>query len=124
MSMSCSLEIATHDGITVINCRGRILCGETQGLRAAAVKAIERTGRVILELQSVKIIDSTGLGLLASLCVSARKRSGDVKLVRPSPHVAEVLEITMLGRLFAVYPSVEAAVAAFSAPPQVAVQSA
>ena len=117
--MSLSFEVATHDGITVIYCRGRILAGETEEFRAAVVEAIEHTGRVILELQSVKMIDSTGLGLLASLCVSARKRSGDVKLVKPSPDVAEVLEITMLGRLFTVYPTVEAALVAFSGTPQV-----
>jgi anti-anti-sigma factor len=101
-----------RDGIAVIYCRGRILAEETEELRTAASEAIERTGRVILELQSVEKIDSTGLGLLASLCLSARKHSGDLKLVNPSSYVSEVLEITMLGRVFTVYPSVEAALAA------------
>ena len=122
-SMSLSIEVVMHDGIRVIYCRGRILSGETEELRAAVLEAIESTGRVILELQSVKMIDSTGLGLLASLCLSARKRSGDVKLVKPSPHVVEVLEITMLGRLFTVYPTVEVALAAFSGAPHVTAQS-
>ncbi len=121
--MSFSLEVVMRDGIAVIHCRGRIVSGETEELRAAVLEFVERTGRVILELQSVKMIDSTGLGLLAFLCVSARRRSGDVTLVAPSTYIAEVLEVTMLGRLFSVYASVEAALAAFSTTPQAAPQS-
>ncbi len=109
--MASSPETVMHNGIAVIHCRTRIVAGETEQLRTAALDAIHQSGQVILRLDSVTKIDSTGLGLLASLCVSARRRGGDLKLVAPSGAVSEVLGRTMLGRLFAIYSDVEAAVA-------------
>lgn len=107
-------EIAMHGQVAVIRCHGPIVLGELEALRDAARSAIKQSGRLILDLADVKFIDSTGLGMLAVLCVSARKQSGDVKLVAPCPEIREVLEITMLGRIFEVFPSVEAALEAFS----------
>ncbi len=100
----------------MVHCGSRIVAGETDMLRNAALDAIARTGHVVLQMQSVKKIDSTGLGLLASLCVSARRRTGDDKLVAPSAEISHVLRITMLGRLFAIYPDVQAAVTASATP--------
>lgn len=115
--MAASPKVVVLNGISVIDCPDRIVAGETEQLRAAALDAIDLNGHIILQLQSVKKIDSTGLGLIAFLCASARRRSGDIKLAGPSAHVAKVLEMTMLGQLFTVYPTVQAAVAAFSTAP-------
>ena len=112
--MSSPIHLEWRHDVAVIYCPERIIADEIQELRTSAVGAIEKTGRVICQLERVKFIDSVGLGLLASLCLSARKRAGDVKLVAPSGGVKEILEITLLGRVFAVHPTVEAAVAAFS----------
>ncbi len=103
-------QVVMANGAAVIYCPERMVAGYIEGLRTAALDAIARTGNVVLQLQSVDKIDSTGLGLLASLCVSARRRTGDVVLVAPSREVAEVLRITMLGHLFKVYPTVHDAV--------------
>jgi anti-sigma B factor antagonist len=111
--MTLPLQVVHEDNVTIIYCPERVIAEETEELRTAAVKAIEQTGRVIFQLASVQKLDSTGLGLLASLCMSARKRSGDVKLVAPSPQIKELLHITLLGRVFDVHPTVEAALAAF-----------
>ena len=109
-----SHEITMHGDVRVFSCRGRIVAGELEPLRDAARSAVNETGRLIFDLAAVKFIDSTGLGMLAVMCVSARKRAGDVKLVAPSPEIREVLEVTMLGRIFEVFPTVEEALAAFS----------
>ena len=118
-----SHKITMYGDVAVIYCRGRIVAGELETLRHAARSAISETGRIILDLASVRYVDSTGLGMLAVLCVSARKRSGDVKLAAPSPVIREVLEITMLGRIFDVYASVEEALATFSEARKAAKQS-
>ncbi len=112
--MRSPLQVVRQSGVAVIYCPARIVAGSTEELHAAAKEAIENNARVVLQLESVRRIDSTGLGLLAWLCVSARRRSGDVKLVAPPPHIKELLEITMIGRVFTVYATVESAIAAFS----------
>ncbi len=112
--MTSSLRIVRQHGVTVIFGPERIVAGATEELRAAAMTAIEQTGRVVLHLGFVAHIDSTGLGLLTHLCASARKRSGDVKLAAPSAITKKVLEITLLGRMFRVYDDIDSAVGAFS----------
>ena len=111
--MRSPLQVVRQSGIAVIYCPARIVAGSTEELHAAAKEAIEKNARVVLQLESVGHIDSTGLGLLAC-CVSARNRSGDVKLVAPSPRIKKLLEITMIGRVFTVYATIESAIAAFS----------
>lgn len=109
-----SHDIAMHGDVAVIDCSGRIVAGELEELQTSARAAINQAGRVILNFRSVEFIDSTGLGMLAVLCLSARKQQGDVKLVAPSPAIQEILEITMLGRIFDVFRTVDEALAAFS----------
>lgn len=109
--------ITMHDDIAVIRCQGRMVVGELQALEAAKA-AVERTGKVVLDLEDLKFLDSTGLGTLARLCVSARRRSGDVKLVAPPPAIREVLAVTMLGRVFEVFPTLDLALAAFAQQPR------
>ncbi len=107
-------KVVKHGDVTVIFCRDRLILGETEELRSAALAAIHDTGRIVIHLSGVPYIDTTGLGLLAFLCITARRSSGDLKLVSPSRQVAEVLHITKLGRVFDVYPTEDAAVAAFA----------
>ncbi len=110
-------HILKYENVEIIYCRGRLVFGETTELRDAALVAIRDTGQVVIHLGKVSNIDSSGLGLLASLCVSARKVSGDVKLVAPSAQVAESLKITKLGRVLDIYPTEQAALEALTIGP-------
>lgn len=110
-------HVVKRDRVEVIYCRGRLVLGELDELREAALAAVRNTGQLVIHLGQVVAIDSSGLGLLASLCISARRGSGDVKLVAPSAHVAENLKITKLGRLFDIYPSEDAALETLAIPP-------
>ncbi len=112
--MSSSAKVASQGDVAIIRCSGPIILGATDELRNAAMTAIEASAKVILNLNAVTYVDSTGLGLLAHLCVSARRRGGDVKLVAPNALIREVLETTMLGHVFKIYATNEAALAAFA----------
>ncbi len=112
--MSVVEKVVRQGDVTVIYCRGSLVIGKTDELRSAALAAIEDTGRLVIEVSQVPYMDSTGLGILAFLCVSARKVRGDLKLAAPCAQVAEALETTMLGTVFGIYSSVEDAVVAYS----------
>ncbi len=108
---------AEFDGeVTVIHCSGPLVVGSCDELRSAALEAIQRAGKVVLDLSGVPYMDSTGLGTLAFLCVSARSPRGDVKLAGVNRQISEVLETTMLVRVLAIHPTVQDARAAFAAP--------
>jgi|ERR1700677_3191011 anti-sigma B factor antagonist len=87
--------------ITTIVCHGRVV-SETAGQLKEAVKPlIPLGGRIILDLTDVSYVDSSGLGTLVGLKVSALKE-GYIKLelVNLSQRVKELLRLSNLTQLF------------------------
>lgn len=111
--MAFLYQLVRHGEVSVIYCRGPMVIGDIDDFRKTAPALIQGPLRLVIHLGEVPYIDSTGLGVLALLCVSTRRRAGDMKVAAPSAQVKEALETTMLGHVFEVHPTVEAAVAAF-----------
>ncbi|MEZ5092872.1 STAS domain-containing protein [Nocardioides sp.] len=72
---------------------------------------------VVVDLNLVEFIDSSGLGALVRARRMAQERGGDVVLVGAVEQVREVLALTNLGELFTVFETVAEAVDALPAPP-------
>jgi|RhiMetdeSRZDD1v2_1073273.scaffolds.fasta_scaffold05300_9 anti-sigma B factor antagonist len=84
--------------VSVVEVEGRITTEETADtLRDTFMSLIQR-GRLklVVNLQHVPSIDTTGLSEILRAYTSVTKRSGGLKLVKLSPHVRRVLEITRL----------------------------
>ena len=69
--------------------------------------------RLILDLEAVSFVDSTGLGSVIAALKMARSSKGDLRLAAPNQQVRVVLELTTLDRVFAYYPTVEDALTDF-----------
>lgn len=67
---------------------------------------------VLIDCSSLRYIGSEGLGVLATLHNRVSRRGGVVKPFALQPQVAEVLDVTRLDTLFAVYPDATAALEA------------
>jgi anti-anti-sigma factor len=92
----------TTGPITTILCHGRLV-SETAGLIKEAVKPlIPLGGHIVLDLTDVSYLDSSGLGTLVGLKVSALKEGYcKLELVNLSPRVRELLSLSNLTQLFA-----------------------
>jgi len=66
---------------------------------------------IVIECHQLGHLSSTGLGSLLKARKQAIKHGGKVYLTHISSSLAEVLEVTKLGRLLSVYPTTEAAIA-------------
>lgn len=108
------------DGITVLDLRGRLVLGpETAQLRGKVQDVTARgNSRIILNLEGVTYIDSSGLSTLLSCLVSTRKLGGELKLTHLTTRVRDLLQITRLSTIFETYDSVEEARRAFEQPPR------
>jgi anti-anti-sigma factor len=74
--------------------------------------SIVKYGDVVLQLDQVEFVDSSGLGALVRLMQTARAKSGDLKLSGVSPRIRKTLQMTGLVSQFEIYDAVEEAITA------------
>lgn len=74
-----------------------------------------RVERLILDLRRVRFITSQTLGFLAGLHGRASRRNVAVSLVGSRETLGDVLRVTQLDRIYAVYATPDAAIAALAA---------
>jgi len=112
--MQLKLNTRTLDGVTVVDCNGRIVFGEESAiLRDTLKKLINENKRVVLNLGGISYIDSGGLGTLVALYTTAHNAGGTVKLARLTQRVGDLLQVTKLVTIFEVFDTEEKAVESF-----------
>ena len=93
--MQLRLESRPVGDVLIVQCHGRIVSGnEVYTLHSQVGDAIEKYGDVVLQLDHVEFVDSSGLGALVRLVHAARAKGGDVKLSGVPPRVRKMLELT------------------------------
>ncbi|MDX6297773.1 MAG: anti-sigma factor antagonist [Nocardioidaceae bacterium] len=116
MSVELSLRIRENAGMLVVDLGGEIDVYTSPKLRERLVALV--TGgahRLVIDLDDVDFIDSTGLGVLVGILKRIRSRNGSLGLVCSREAILRVFKITGLERVFDIHPSVEAATGAVTA---------
>jgi anti-anti-sigma factor len=85
---------------TVLECFGRLTSENVPLLKDAMREACERKMRIVLDLKQVPMMDSSGLGAVVTLHVSARTRGCSVEVVNASKQILELFSITNVLSLF------------------------
>jgi anti-anti-sigma factor len=111
--MQLRLESRPVGEVFVVQCHGRIVAGnEVFTLHSQVGDAIEKYGDVVLQLDDLQFLDSSGLGALVRLMHAARAKAGDLKLCGLPAKISKVLELTNLVSQFEIYDSLEEAITA------------
>ena len=101
------LEITQREreGIALLDLKGRITAGEEVGaFRAAFDKAAEEvSSSLVLNLQLIDFIDSTGLGGLVMCSTRIAKTGGKVKLLHLNRRNLELLVMTKIDTIFEIF---------------------
>ena len=104
--MPLKISSRTVEGITVLDCAGRVVFGdESVELRDAVKRVLETTPNVVLNLREVSYIDSGGLGTLVGLFTSAKNLKGNIKLAALNHRVIDLLQVTKLLTVFETFPN-------------------
>jgi anti-sigma B factor antagonist len=99
--------------VLLIQCHGRIVAGnEVYTLHAQVGDSFTKYSDVVLQLDNVEFVDSSGLGALVRLTQSARAKGGDLKLSGVPAKILKTLAMTNLLSQFETYDSVEEAITA------------
>ncbi len=102
--------------VTAIDVKGRIVIGEGNVMLRETIQRLVEGGnrRVLLVLQDVEHIDSSGIGELVRAHTAIRRANGQLKIVQPSVKVVEMLHMTMLHKVLDVHPDEASAIQSFS----------
>jgi len=113
--MSLDIQQREHEGITILDLKGRITVGkEASALREkTGALIVGGTKDVILNLAHVDYIDSTGLGALVMCSTTQRKAGGNLKLVNLNRRNIELLVMTKLATVFDLFTDEQDAVNSF-----------
>jgi anti-sigma B factor antagonist len=111
--MQVRLESRPVGDVLVIQCHGRIVAGnEVFTMHSTVGDSIAKYGDVVLQLDAVEFIDSSGLGALVRLVQAARAKGGDMKLSGVPERIRKTLQMTNLLSQFETYDTVEEAITA------------
>ena len=100
-SLPFGYEVELSGDTTLVKCHGRVVSETAGDLKQLIRPMIPKCRRIVLDLTDVDFVDSSGLGTLVGLKVSAGSAAYcSLEFVNFSPHVKELLSLTKLGQLF------------------------
>ena len=102
--------------VTILDLKGRITIGSGDMQLRFAVQEVMNSGatKVLINMQNVSTIDSSGIGELVSAYTTATNRGAKLKLINLPAKVADILTITQLITVFDVYDSEDEGVSSFT----------
>lgn len=113
--MSDQLEITRgsgSDGTSILRLRGRMEAGGAQQLRERCSELREEgNSRLVIDLDGVSFVASSGLGTFLLLTEEFRAAGGKLTLAAPQGGVVQVLELLNLDQFLDISPSLEGALA-------------
>ena len=101
------------DGIEVIDVQGEIDMYAAPRLRELLIDLVAKgTCQLIVNLDQVGFLDSTGLGVLVGGLKRVRVHDGSLDLVCTQQRILKIFRITGLTEVFGIYETVDRAIAA------------
>jgi anti-sigma B factor antagonist len=99
------IEARTIGDVRILDCSGKITLGEgTMAVRNTVRDILKRDGKkIILNLEDVNYIDSSGIGELVSTYTTVTNNGGELKLLNLTKKIQELLQITKLLTVFQVF---------------------
>ena len=109
--MDLVVRVGERDGWAVASVSGDVDMTTAPRLRERVIEVIVGgQPNVVLDLQEVDFIDSTGLGVVVGLLKRTRTHGGDLRLVSTRSTLRKVLELTALDQALPLAADVAAAI--------------
>jgi len=101
--------------VTILDLQGRITIGSSNDALGVELRKLAEAGpsEVIVNLSGVTQMDSSGISTLVRSFVTLERQGGGLKILNPTGHVKEVLELTRLIQSIPAFTDEAKAVAAF-----------
>ena len=111
--MDLKLGHYSKDGIEVVNVEGEIDIYTAPRLRELLIDLVSKNNyQLVVNLEKVGFLDSTGLGVLVGGLKRVRPHDGWLDLVCTQERILKIFKITGLTKVFGIYQTVDQAIAA------------
>jgi anti-sigma B factor antagonist len=109
------LDIRQEGKICTLKVKGHLKSGDPVIQFDNAVQSALSSGHIflILDLEAMPYLDSSGIGAIVDALRNATKLGGDVKLVNPSSFASKTFKMVGILNLFGVHTSQADAIAAY-----------
>ena len=113
--MSVTVTTRRIGDVSVLDVSGRITLGEGSSILRESLRdcASARQAKVLLNLEDVNYIDSSGIGELVSGYTNIQDGGGELKLLNLTKRVKDLLQITKLYTVFEVFDDEATAIQSF-----------
>jgi len=102
------------DGKTVVSVGGEIDVYTAPKLRDKITELVaDGRHNIIIDMEAVEFLDSTGLGVLVGGLKKVRAHDGSLELVCTQDRLLKIFRITGLAKVFAIHGTPESALATF-----------
>jgi anti-anti-sigma factor len=95
-----TLETVRTPEEIIIRCTGRITSGTSDLLQSTVRSLIPETKCVVLDLTDVSYMDSSGLGAIIGVYLSAKRQHCGLKLIKMNERLQELFRLTKLAAVF------------------------
>ena len=121
--MSLKYNVRQTGDVTILDLSGRLSLGEEVAFGPGSgvvlsdtIRELAKKGqkKILLNLAEVTYVDSSGVGQLVGALTTARNQGGDLKLLKPSSQVLDLLKTTKLNTVFDIQEDQAAAIQSFS----------
>jgi len=112
------VDVRQTDDVIIVDLQGRLVSGTGDKLLNEIMNELLATNwsKILLNLSEVTKIDSAGIGELVASVKLAERFGSRVKLLHVHGQIRDILELSQILPLLAIYDSEPAAVAAFAEP--------
>jgi anti-anti-sigma factor len=93
-ALSLNLHTYAWEDATVVRCTGRLTAETSAQLKTEVKALLPHKRRLILDLSELGYMDSSGLGTLVGLYISAKGAKFEMQLNNLSSRIRELLRIT------------------------------
>jgi anti-sigma B factor antagonist len=112
MHVDLGLDVKERSGWAVLSVQGEVDVYTAPQFREQLIQLVDQGQRQILvDLEGVEFLDSTGLGVLVGGLKKVRAHDGSLDLVCTQDRLLKIFRITGLAKVFVIHDSAESALA-------------
>lgn len=115
-----TVDIRKKEGVTILDIEGRIIGSDSLALKGIIDDQVdaaeEGEAKILLNLADVRMVDSSGLGIIVASYTAVQQKGGRIALLHPGGNIRSLIVMAKLVTIFDRYEDEDEAIISFYQP--------